>query len=916
MQPEYFSSYDYQKPKQNKADKAVVWSVPASVRRWLFYFAGGISAVLLFLLLLGYLFSGTIGKRALAVIKDELKTECTAGKVELSFFRSFPMAAVILHDVYIQDAFGKKLLTANEVDLDFDMMSIFSDHIVLSQITLRDAALRLHTNAKGQQNWEITKSANGAAKPFTLDLRDVKLLNVELAVLDDQIPFKLLTTVYDARLKGRFGAERFALASKAHVMVHHFDYKSHKYLYQSDLTYNTSMMVDLVKHAWSIKKGSIEIGENNEFEVSGLAIFAKQHTDCDLVLSSRRGDISFLLQLLPEKQKNTLAGLSSKGNYHAKGTIKGRLSTKSYPAVNLQFGMKNATIAHNRLGAPLQSVHFDGKLQLKPNGDGILSLPDFRASYAGAPVSMSLVVTDFRHPFIDLKAKGRLALQPSNTSTISNELVLQKGQFDLQSLELKGALHDMQNVQGRERVNISAQAQVTGLEAMYQSQLIKIPSAQVGIHAGQATIKQMTAYVANSDFEVGAEVKGILPFLLGNGQQKGVHVNAHIKSKYCDLEAVLALFAQKSSGSGANPAKATATDNSFEKIPDAQIQIQMANVDYKKVKAQDVKGKVQINDRKLGFSANLLAMQGKISLAGAALLQPNIRMDINAGLKNVDLATLFAQTDGFGQDVIKQENISGSMTGRIAAQAFFDKNGNLLTDQLVVYSDLLAHKGQLKNVQAFDDFSRVLHIDDLRNLQFTTLQNYIEVRNSMVYLPAMYIRNNACNMTISGQHGFNDQVSYNFKINAGQALFNRIKKANSDGEILAANDGGLNLYYSMTGTMANYKIIRSRGSVKKAIEDSNSRKRSISKAIDAAFARYPIDTDMSAPPQVMPDTEVIAAHEGAPLDQETNSLQQPKPSSQEKPKRIWAQSNLFSDKKKISESKDDEFLDEIVGGNE
>jgi uncharacterized protein involved in outer membrane biogenesis len=915
MQPAYYSSYEYNKPKPQRPERSdaatrIGGLMRQRIGRWLLYIGGGFSALVLLLMLIGWLFSDEIGRKAIQMLNSELKTECKVQSADLSFFKSFPRATVVLEQVDLKDAFGKCLLTAQEVDLSFDALSLFGNHIVLDQVTIKNGVLRLVTDVQGRSNWEILKTdkKSKASAPISLDIHNARFVEVELTVADAQVPYQFDARLHDAQVRGRFGADRFGMLSDARMTVHQLRYEGRTYLSKTPLKYQTTMTVDLVKNAWMVQNCALEIGKGNLLELSGLAAFAKHHADYNLQFAAKRGDISLLMHLLPAEYARSLNGITSSGTYHAKGTMKGRMSKTSYPKVQLQFGMQNASIAHQRLPKPLKSVHFQADLLLNPDGSGHLRVPDFRANYDGAPLAVKMSVTDFRNPFLDLNASGKLSIQ-AGQATGNTDFSLQSGQFDLRNLHIRGAIADLKSAAGRSRVQVAAQADVAQVLALYNKQQIRIPRAQVHIANGDAKVIQAQIAVAGSDFTLDATVQSFLPWALGNAAQPGVHFQAKIGSKKCDLAALMAVFAAPSQGKSASSQhSATAA------LPSADVELDIADMSYQKVQAQQVRGQIKLRDQKLVFKANAHAMQGRVAVAGCAHLDQNNRLELNAGLESVHLSPMFAQCNNFSQEVITAQNISGTMTGRVAAQVFFDAKGNLLMDKLVVYSDLLAHQGQLKNVEAFASFSKILREDDLKNLKFTTLQNYIEVRNGKVYLPAMHIQNNACNMTISGEQSFNNDLNYYIKVNAGQAMLNRLRKSQSDGEVLAANDGGLNMYYTMTGNIDNYKIALGRTAVRKAFEASTERRTSIDANLDAAFKRYKPDFEMSPLREISPAEQIVEAPVFEAEPQAEVEKPRPKPVSKPKPRLSLTQGSLFPPATKISQASDEEFLDEIVGG--
>jgi hypothetical protein len=908
MQPAYLSSYDYSAPKAPKPEgkPGVPWP------KWLVYVLAGFSGVVLLMLILGWLFSPEISRKALEAVSKEIKTKTSVGSVDLSLFRSFPRASVVLKQVYLEDVNGKPLLAANEVNLDFNLLSIFGTKTVIDRITIRKGVLHLITDLNGVQNWHVLKgnATKQQAEPVILDIRDARLIDIDLRVSDLREPWSLHTNLNDARFYGRFAEERFALTSQATSTVQSLTYHGDSWLSKSTFDWKTTMLVDLDKNAWQFREGQCIIGKQNTISLQGMAVFAAKHTDLDLRFKAEKGDVSLLLHLLPDAWKPSLAGLSSTGSYHCSGTAKGRLSNQSKPSVSLKFGMHDGKLTHTALPKPFTQVRFEAELKYLPNGDGYIRVPEFRAQCDGAPLAAHIYLKDFRNPWLDLAISGRIRVQQSSANQA--DWAVNQGIFDVKKLEIQGALAHLKNPSNYHQVHMGGEASARDLIVQYRNKEIRVPHSHVRVVDGSATIDQTALHLKQTVFTLEGQVQGLIPYVFGSSQAPILEMR--LVSEHLILDEVLEIFSGKQTNTTAMKTGSTQSDLALPLS--GKLHLNIKSLRYQEVQANQLTGMVYLNPKRVQFKASALAMQGRVAVAGSAQLANQTRLDLNVGMQSVNLPTLFAQTKDFGQETITQHNISGTMTGRIAATAYFDASGNHLTEQLVVYSDILAHKGSLKGIKTFDDFSDYIHIDDLHNVRFNTLQNYIEVRNQTVYLPAMDIRNNACNMTISGEQSFDDKISWYIKVNAGQALMNRLRKTEADGEILTGSNGWINLYYTMLGTLDKYKIERNKTVVRREFESSQHRKEQIAAAIERAFDTYPPDFEMVAPLREISDAEPIVQ---VPVSDAKPEPSTQKPDAVEKPRKqrpLTRTRTELPHASVISQSSDDEFLDEIVGGGE
>ena len=135
-----------------------------------------------------------------------------------------------------------------------------------------------------------------------------------------------------------------------------------------------------------------------------------------------------------------------------------------------------------------------------------------------------------------------------------------------------------------------------------------------------------------------------------------------------------------------------------------------------------------------------------------------------------------------------------------------------------------------------EDFSTFVNIRDLQEIRFTNLQNFFEVRNEKLFLPVMFIQSNALNMTISGEHSFEQDIAYYVKVNAGQVMADRFRRHNPKLRPKPARRKGFfNLYYAILGNLDDYNFVSDKRRVKNDFEESEVRKRDIHFELEHRF---------------------------------------------------------------------------------
>jgi len=136
--------------------------------------------------------------------------------------------------------------------------------------------------------------------------------------------------------------------------------------------------------------------------------------------------------------------------------------------------------------------------------------------------------------------------------------------------------------------------------------------------------------------------------------------------------------------------------------------------------------------------------------------------------------------------------------------------------------------GQVKGMKTLKDLSKYVHLDDLRDIRFSQMRNYLKIENGKVYLPVMFIQSNALNMSISGEHSFDQDILYYMKLNAGQVAASKLKKNDTKKDFKKASKSGwINMYFVLEGTTSDVRYQQYRNAVIAGFEQSSALKESL-----------------------------------------------------------------------------------------
>jgi hypothetical protein len=243
---------------------------------------------------------------------------------------------------------------------------------------------------------------------------------------------------------------------------------------------------------------------------------------------------------------------------------------------------------------------------------------------------------------------------------------------------------------------------------------------------------------------------------------------------------------------------------------------------YDKIYGRNFKGDFDMVGNDLLLKGATAAMGGSWLIDGKIELGYRPHLVTKLTTDHIDISEFFRQSNEFYQKNLTSKNVSGRLTSKMVVNGYWDDNLNFEKDKLHILADVNVANGSLTNVDMLKDFATYIKVQDLSQIKFTTLQNYFEVYKQTLYIPNMFIQNNALNLQIAGKHSFSQDIDYNLVVNAGQVLMSRFKKFNPRLDPQPDQRNGLfNLYYNISGNVYNFKYSSDKESIRAIIAESD-----------------------------------------------------------------------------------------------
>lgn len=852
----------------------------------------GIGFVFFFLILLivAQLYEDRIGELVVKELNKSLKKPITVENVDLTLVRTFPNASVILNQVSMPDTKNGILLNARTLSLQFGFLSLFQDVIDIESIVIADGSLNILKNKNGKSNYDVfITSAESSDKEtdVKIDLRNATLRNIYAIYEDKQFQQSGILRIEKVNLSGAFSTQQFDLKSTAEIEIEFLNTKDGEILSGRHIAYETVAKVDLEKGEYDLQNTNLYV-EDNKFTVNGKIVTKANYTDFDVSLKGIDGNLYSVISLLPKKQITALEDFSSRGNFHIESTVKGRLSKTSMPEISLTFGLKNGYVNSKRLKNELKNVSFEVEVENEEKsstGKAFVEMTQFVGELLNEKLEASLFVEDATNPLIDFRFQGKIPME-AVFGFLGDEEFVQEGSgvMEFKNVILEGYYKDMLSMAKVRNITANGLVAFENMSLKIKEEMVNLSQGEIYINNNNLQINNLDVAVAENDMQLKGTFQNLLPVLLKDStlnEDIKLIFDTEVKSEKIDLDKLLAFVEkvqEKPEIEEIKPQDITLAEKGnvkaspyyeFLKLFDGEFRVNVGSFKYDNIKAEGSSGDLTVDNGRVvlqniniadfeidkivakDFTGNL-AFQGKMVIAkdvnvktmgGTISMTSNIYLDEETFVDgfvectNLDGFTLFNQLDNFGQDVLVDKNIKGDFSAKIRLKTYWDKNGNVLYDKLYALADVTIANGEIINFSLFDEFSKFVKIEDLKNIKFTKLDNQLEFKNGRLTIPAMFIQNNAVNMTIAGWQGFDLDFDYNIKINVGQTIANKFKRYNPKRDaIKAKRDGWFNIYVHVFGNVDKYDFEYSKKTVEAALEsDMNTKFKQIKNDILTEF---------------------------------------------------------------------------------
>ncbi len=132
--------------------------------------------------------------------------------------------------------------------------------------------------------------------------------------------------------------------------------------------------------------------------------------------------------------------------------------------------------------------------------------------------------------------------------------------------------------------------------------------------------------------------------------------------------------------------------------------------------------------------------------------------------ENIDLDTFLFKFENFGQDHLVSDNLKGRVSTTIDGKIRIYPDLVPDLDQSEVHMDVKVFQGKLQNDGPMTLLSDYMGDKNLKNVQFDTLINHIDITNGKITIPTMTIESTLGHMELSGNQDMDHHFEYFLRI--------------------------------------------------------------------------------------------------------------------------------------------------------
>jgi hypothetical protein len=729
-------------------------------------------SILLLLISAPFLFKSQLKDLVRKEINKNVNATVDFSDLNLTFFRSFPQATVVLKDLSIINKApfeGDTLAVTQELLLKMSIKELFKgsgNPKKIDEISLNNAYVNIQVDSLGNASYDIAIQRDAQVEEtdpdsFQFDLTHYEINNSRLRYADKTQNISLLLEDLYHSGTGDFSLAQSELKTITSSIIS-LDYGGTNYLNKHKLALDAVIRMDLDEMKFTFLENGAVLNQlpltfNGFFDVN------EDHNYIDLTFKTPTSDFKNFLAVIPETYSKNIENVQTTGDFSVNGKLEGRIDDTLIPKMDIHILSNNASFKYPDLPKSVRDINIDIKL-LNTTGlmeDTYLTFDDMRFRIDEDRFSTTGSLRNLtENMLVNMTLNG----------TINLANIEQAYPLDLEQ-DLNGILtadlttsFDMNSIEKEQYQNIKSSGTAELKNFRYVSpefpNPIEISTANLNFREGEVRVPQLVLATGKTDLNASGTIFNLMGFLFTDQQLKG---NFNVTSDTFSVsDFTMAEHTETTPGS--SPSEAI-------KIPsflDTRLDFSANRVLYDDLVLTNTKGTLLIKDEKAelqNISSGLF--DGTINLAGNVSTKeaiPSFNMQLKMSALDIvksfnglelfqNLAPIAQALEGRFQTDI---NLSGNLNKDLTPQL-----QSLTGDMFVRLITAKVNPEKLPLLARMDEQLQFISLDDVN---LNNLQTRLTFSDGAVLIQPYEFNVKGVQVQVAGSHGFDMQMNYNLSM--------------------------------------------------------------------------------------------------------------------------------------------------------
>lgn len=741
----------------------------------------------------GYLLGKQLKAELISYLNENLLVQMKVEQIHFTGIEHFPNIGVTLKNVRLNEsfpAFNSSLVSAASIEILVNPFALLKNQIDVRKLVVNHATFRIYNGAEGNTNYDVLRASSGDSSRFRINFNNLLFSNCRLIYLDEKELVSCNTMLYKLRAKGQVTDHGLDLNLSFNGLFDHFRLGPERFLVGKHASWRSDLQVNTKLQSFHIE--SAELGmEDLLMKMNGDILMLNRIPDLDLEFSAPELQVQGIISLLPNSIRDNLGEWQTEGKWSLFGSIKGQIQNDELPIVKAKLNVHEGEVRGHY--GNFRNINFSAALE-NSNRSNVFSGEMELSSLSFGESELSL-------SFQSMDLSKYIRIESSTLNLYLKDL--ERFNQELEQFELSGLLN--LSVAGDLEYSVGFTPNTRGSILITNGKMSSSMFPSPMLADLEAVINGVDLVEVKTEVQFDGDqvlLEGRLNNFIGfwgSGRPSWIgHLTAntvHLSDFFDDAD------------TGSSDNSEVDLDLGF----DINTDLQIAELIWNKVSLKNLSGNLSYGSDNFTITdAHYSAWQGNHTLSLILIEEENYYKLLAKGLsKNADLAGLFTEFENFDQTEITSENLSGQLTTDFDVSVLFDADFNLVEREVYCSGDVAIKNGRLKGYKPLEELSLFLDLEDLKNIQFEDLENRLEIRNGIIYLPETELKNSALNLSVSGSHTLDNYMDYHVKVKVTEVLAKRSKWVEKKNEkrLEEGRDGGITAYVKMSGTPDELRIM-------------------------------------------------------------------------------------------------------------